>query len=109
MIIAAAIRFPAHDPHKPEIKDFIAFVPPPGRHHNVIGGLWYQFYGTDDVMVNPRKGHSYTGEVQGFLTDKGEFLNRREAFLHVKACGQRMIREMGKGYQGDELFSEDLW
>jgi hypothetical protein len=106
MIVAAAIRFPAKpDPTKPTMADLILHVPAPGRHHNVLHSLFHQFAdGKTD-----RKHESYAGEVQGFLTNRGEFLNRREAFAHVKACGQTMLRKMGEGYQGDELFSEDLW
>jgi hypothetical protein len=105
MIVAAAIRFPAKpDPYKPEIKDLIMFVPRPGRHHNVAHSLHYSF-----EEPHERTHRSYSGEVQGFLTDTGEFLGRREALIHARECGQPMLRQMGVGYQGDELFSEDLW
>jgi hypothetical protein len=40
---------------------------------------------------------------QGFLTDKGEFLNRVEAKKHAQACGQIVDTEFS------ELYSEDLW
>ena len=105
MIVAVAIRLPAKkDTTKPTLKDLILFVPAPGRHHNVLNSMIAQFR-----EGAQRRGASYMGEVQGFLTDKGEFLDRRAALLHVKECGQPMLRQMGVGYQGDELFSEDLW
>jgi hypothetical protein len=105
MIVAAAVRLPAKpDPYKPTVQDLILFVPAPGRHHNVLHSLHDNF-----KAPRERAHESYAGEVQGFLTDKGEFLDRRAAFQHVKECGQPMIRQMGVGYQGDELFSEDLW
>lgn len=104
-IIAAAVRLPArHDAHKPAVKDLILFVPQPGRHHNVLHSLRNNFEGP-----NERTHSSYVGEVQGFLTDKGEFLDRRAALIHVRDCGQPLLRQHGVGYQGDELFSEDLW
>lgn len=100
MIVAAAIKFGGR-----EGCELICFVPRPGRHHNVLHSLWFQF--ADGKRE--RTFASYESEVQGFLTAEGKFLNRREAFIHVKECGQPMIRPMGVGYQGDELFSEDLW
>jgi hypothetical protein len=91
MIIAAAIKFGT----------VIAFVPAPGRHHNVLQAL-HDNHGTRTL--------GYDVETQGFLTDKGEFLNRRDAFKHVRECGQKMQRREGPGYySGDELYSEDLW
>lgn len=104
MIVAAAVRFPARDKYKPEVKDFICFVPAPGRHHNVLHSLHQQF-----GAGAARSGTSYGGEVQGFLTDKGAFLGRREALIHARECGQQLLRKHDEGYQGDELFSEDLW
>ena len=105
MIIAAAIRLPAkQDTTKPTMKDLILFVPAPGRHHNVLHSLHAQF-----LEGAERRGASYQGEVQGFLTDKGEFLDRRAALIHARECGQPLLRKHGEGYQGDELFSEDLW
>lgn len=100
MIVAAAIKFAGRDGH-----ELVCFVPSPGRHHNVLHSLWHQFPDTK----KDRTHKSYESEVQGFLTDEGKFLNRREAFVYVKECGQRMIRPMDSGYQGDELYSEDLW
>lgn len=107
MIVAAAIRFPARpDPTKPDIKDLILHVPAPGRHHNVLHSFHYQF--SESGVVDPgRTDVSYRGEVQGFLTDTGEFLDRRAAYRHAQEHKQ-VFRQPG-GYSGDELFSEDLW
>lgn len=105
MIIAAAIRFPAHDPHNSNVKELICFIPKPARHHNILHSMWQQFAdGKKD-----RTHASYAGEVQGFLTDTGAFLDRRASLLHARECGQVLLRKSGVGYQGDELFSEDLW
>ncbi|MCE5227883.1 MAG: hypothetical protein LLG05_18745 [Porphyromonadaceae bacterium] len=43
---------------------------------------------------------------QGFLTDTGEFLNRKEALKHVLECGQAYYPE---GHEWNELFSEHIF
>ena len=43
---------------------------------------------------------------QGFLTDAGEFLDRKEALAHVKECGQAYYPE---GFEWDELYSEHIF
>lgn len=57
----------------------------------------------------PQKG--YKEISQGFITDKGEFLDRKRALDHAMDCGQ--INSIGdlKYIREDkiELFSEDLW
>jgi hypothetical protein len=104
MIVAAAIKFPYQDPHHAEVKDLICFVPHPGRHHNVLHAMHEQFYENPNLS---RTDDSYKGEVQGFLTDTGEFLNRGQALKHVLDCGQHLLKESAR--RGEELFSEDLW
>jgi len=104
VIVAAAIQLPYQDPYRPEVKDLILFVPRPGRHHNALHGLFAQH-----KPGAQRTDHSYNAEVQGFITETGEFLDRRAALIHARACGQPLLRKHGEGYQGDELFSEDLW
>ena len=57
----------------------------------------------------PHKG--YKEISQGFITDKGEFLDRKRALYHAMDCGQiNSIRDL-KYIREDkiELFSEDLW
>lgn len=68
-------------------------MPRPNRHHNVIravGGL-----GGPDV--------------QGFVDDRGNFLNRREAYQLAVRNDQINRRPGPQFYPGDELYSEDLW
>jgi hypothetical protein len=89
MIIAAAIK----------IADVICFIPAPARHHHVLHSLAKSFKGRTD--------RGYTEEVQGFVTDTGLFLNREDAHQYASQQEQ-MIRKPG-GYDGPELFSEDLW
>jgi hypothetical protein len=48
---------------------------------------------------------SIAGGEQGFVTDKGLFLDRELAAKHALECGQ--IRRLK--YSKTELFSEDLW
>lgn len=81
-IIAAAIRN----------KDGEVFhLLPPARHHNII-----HFFGKEN------------DEQQGFITSSGAFVDRRAALEIAKAAGQMKPRLPG-GYNGPELFSEDLW
>jgi len=44
---------------------------------------------------------------QGFATEDGTFLSRREAFDLAAVNGQ--LKRKPGGYDGPELFSEDLW
>ena len=49
---------------------------------------------------------------QGFITDKGEFLNRADAFEHAFKCRQLTYAAITRETSKDgtrELFSEDLW
>jgi hypothetical protein len=72
--------------------EVIHCLPKPNRHHHVvryIGGI---------------KGP----DIQGFLDDQGNFLTRRQAFIHATASGQIKARQPGE-YNSDELYSEDLW
>ena len=59
--------------------------------------------------INPNIGMSQVEE--GFLTNKGEFLNRTEAFEHAMNCGQTSAttRQYKRDQHETELYSEDLW
>jgi hypothetical protein len=46
-------------------------------------------------------------DVQGFITNNGEFLNRKAAMALAAVNGQ-LNRRPG-GYPEPELYSEDLW
>lgn len=71
-------------------------LPAPARHHDVIR------------EIAKRNGIGVHGpDVQGFLDDAETFLNRREAFVLAQKNGQ--LKRGSDGYQGDQLFSEDLW
>lgn len=49
--------------------------------------------------------------TQGFINHKGEFLDRKQALIHARECGQ--LSETHRYYQEDnnidELYSEDLY
>ena len=68
-------------------------LPRPNRHHHVIRSI----------------GGCCGGTKQGFLTDDGEYISRRDAFILAKENGQLTRLEGEQYYQGNELFSEDLW
>ena len=50
----------------------------------------------------PRKG--YTEIEQGFVDDNNNFLNREDALIHAKECGQITVSKSDR-----ELLSEDLY
>jgi hypothetical protein len=71
-------------------------LPKPNRHHNVIR------------MIAKENGVGIKGaDLQGFLDDQGTFLNRRKAY--ALACVNGQLSRRPDGYQGLELYSEDLW
>lgn len=69
-------------------------LPRPNRHHNVIRSI---------------PGGIAWPDTQGFLTDKGVFLDRYDAYNYAQLHGQLKRNPDPKAYQGNELFSEDLW
>lgn len=75
--------------------DTIYALPKPNRHHDIFPLI----EGTGN----------YHTEIQGFLDDQGNFLDRREAFKHAVANMQLKRDPDPKLYQGIELYSEDLW
>jgi hypothetical protein len=74
-------------------------LPPPARHHNVIA-------------IMPRDADGYydrAGDVQGFVTSEGRFVDRRSAMFIAEAAHQLKRRDTPGSYQGPDLYSEDLW
>ena len=76
--------------------DTIYALPKPNRHYNVF------------QIIQPEDKH-FQLEIQGFLDENNNFLGRREAFIQATKSGQIARNPDPKLYQGDELFSEDLW
>lgn len=71
-------------------------LPAPNRHHHIIR------------MIAEENGVGINGpDEQGFLDETGRFLTRRAALALASANGQ--LKRKPGGYNGDELFSEDLW
>ncbi len=68
-------------------------LPAPNRHHHVIRAM--------GGIPGP--------DIQGFLDDTGRFLDRREAYELASKNGQMIRPDDPTKYQGDQLFSEDLW
>ena len=70
-------------------------LPAPNRHHHVIR-----------LMVNEGVPLPVTKDaIQGFITNTGEFLDRKEAYKVVIENGQNVV-ELHHDY---DLFSEDVW
>ena len=82
MIVAVAIKDPSGK---------IWTKPPPHRHHHIIHWM------IEEGIEPPIK-----SIWQGFITDEGIFLNRKDSAEHALKCKQ--IEE-----QQDTLISEQLW
>lgn len=73
----------------------IYHLPPPARHHHIIKHM-------ADLNIGR--------EEQGFIDHNGKFFGRISALCIARDCGQLKRDETDpKKYQGNELFSEDLW
>lgn len=87
-IVGVALRSPSGE----------MWVGAPGRrHHHVISQMRFAQKTAEEVAECE----------QGFVDDKGTFLTRRQALRVADESGQ-LNRKPG-GYNGPELFSEDLW
>lgn len=71
----------------------VYWVERPGRHGDVIR-----------LMVNVGRPIPINGK-QGFVTDRGRFVDRQEACRLALACGQIDKPK----FQPNTLFSEDVW
>jgi hypothetical protein len=78
-----------------KLGETIYSLPAPNRHHHVLSEMHYQ------GLTDTDRG------AQGFLDDTGAFLTRKQALRAVFDTPQ-FNRKPG-GYDGPELFSEDLW
>lgn len=83
-IIAAAVLLP---------NGAILTKPPPARHPDLR--LTAERFG-NWVLVN------------GFLTDSGEFVDRRDAYSIAEAAGQ-IVNVFDVAHVKGRLYSEDLW
>lgn len=72
-------------------------LPPPARHHTILNFM-ATIMEIDARQVAPSN--------QGFLSNKGRFLNRTEAFYIAQREGQ-IIKKTGGN--APALYSEDLW
>lgn len=82
--------------HVAVIHDGITYsLPAPNRHHDVMR------------LICTQTGRPAGDNEQGFLTHEGRFIGRRFALWFAQQCGQ--FKRGPEGYQGEELFSEDLW
>ena len=91
MIIGSAVR----DRGSGEVY----WLPRPARHHSVIHSL-----------VKLRRWQTARNGEQGFVTESGEFLDRRRGMLHAIQFEQLLNPpELGRLGNGEILYSEDLW
>lgn len=83
-----------------------------GLDHTTIVPCWRHGNGfriLEDLGYHPKKGYKVL--EQGFMTHTGEFLDRKEAFEHVKEIGQcnATQRWYWEDHVQNELYSEDLY
>lgn len=70
-------------------------APRPGR-HDACYRLIEAGLGIGEGVVEYGRWLDYTrDDIQGFVTDKGDFLDRDQAYEHAKACGQRFVLYTG--------------
>lgn len=67
-------------------------LPPPARHHDVAAHMRSLGLNTLDVE-------------QGFVTESGQFVDRKVACLAAQVAGQIKV----KVGNAEELYTEDLW
>jgi hypothetical protein len=72
-------------------------LPKPYRHHDVLA-----YMHTNGIR------ETTSAFKQGFKCSDGNFIDRRGALYIAKNAGQMKPRKPGE-YDGDELFSEDVW
>lgn len=94
MIVSAAVKYHLL-PFESIEDEIIAIV---RRHRECLSKLKAHGY---------RLGVDFEIVEEGFLTDKGEFLNRWDAADHAYECGQ--LVETAEEPRIDRLMSEDLW
>lgn len=70
--------------------------PKPNRHHNIFRD-YFEEHGTGPF-----------GPTQGFITNRGRFVDREEAWKIAEAAGQLIERAPTDG-RGGTLYSEDVW
>lgn len=93
MIVGVAVKFGDHI----EVR-----LPAPNRHCHCF---WHflKVTGLDGVGSLPSDMRT-GGDNQGFYTDKGIYLTRRQAFRHVM-----QIKQPVRSKPNRLLFSEDMW
>jgi hypothetical protein len=90
MIVGVAVKF----------GDYIEVrMPAPNRHCH----CFWHFMETTGLKALP-DGMRTMGDQQGFYTNKGVFLTRRQAFRHVM-----QIKQPTRSKPHKVLFSEDMW
>ena len=80
----------------------ICFVYQPNRHHHIVNNL-AAYEKIQGMKLTPIGGN--TGDIQGFITSHGRFVDRQEGYKIAVAAKQTDIKTIVKG----RLFSEDVW
>lgn len=96
MIICAAIKLTDMHPEQRNDELIICGL----RHGNCL-----------EVINEFKTKVGFSHQTQGFIDDKGNFLNRCEAYVHACQCGQlsATTRQYKEEKGETELYSEDLY
>lgn len=80
-------------------------LPRPNRHHHCFA------YCKNILKVHATEnGIGLRADDQGFVTDRGVYLDRAQAMRHVRRCGQKLVVQPdGSINKSKYLFSEDIW
>ena len=86
-------------------RSIIVHLPKPNRHCHCFAHFARML-----GVLGSSVGLGSNAKDQGFVTDKGLYLDREQVMRHVKRCGQKLIPHKDcKHKWSDPLFSEDVW
>ena len=98
-ILCAAVHYDDKIVHEHQPRNIKRGIVVAGRrHHNCIM----------TAMILSNGTLKQNDQVQGFITSKDRFVNRKEAFQVAKKVNQFLIPEFGETEE-KSLISEDLW
>jgi hypothetical protein len=95
-IVGVAILLPFRE-DAPDPRRAFAAAPAPARHHHILHQLWH---------LSERR---CPDAGQGFVTDRGRYVDRQEGWKIAEAAGQIIARCGGDTTDGGTLYSENVW
>jgi hypothetical protein len=96
-IVGVAILLPFRE-EVPDPRPIFAAAPKPARHHHILHQLW--------PLTGSR---NRLNRGQGFVTNRGRYVDRQEGWKIAEAAGQIIARCGGDTTDGGTLYSENVW